>query len=256
MKLTKQQRKLHDEALEVLNYPGPLSFSDREVVYNNLRPEATTDIGRGGAFFTPWEIASDFQIETLNVYGRPKKVLDLCAGYGILSMRGFERSLWNGQGLEDQVTCLEINPEYIEIGRKLFPEAEWIQGDVFDAATILAGRQFDEFYSNPPFGSIPKGIADSRKKHRRWEYAIAEIGMSLAECGTMIVMQGAPDWKYSDRQGFERFDNPAYSAWSEESGLVLDNNCGIDCSHTPFASTGVTVEIANVRRAEKPSTLF
>ena len=38
--------------------------------------------------------------------------------------------------------------------------------------------------------------------------------------------------------------------WSEANGIVLANNCGLDCSHTPFAATNITVEIVNVERSE------
>lgn len=243
-KLTKQQRKMHDEAMDRLR-GSPLSLEDREFVYRHLQPGATTDIGRGSAFFTPWDIAGEFQLETLNK--RPKKVLDLCAGYGILSMLNY---CYDREPGAIEVTCLEINPDYVEIGQRLFPEAEWIRGDVFDAAEILAGRHFDEFFSNPPFGNVPNVNGKRRHAASRFEYAVAEIGMSLADTGTMIVLQGVPDWKYSGREGYCQIPNDKYAKWVASSGLRLAPNCGIDCSFEAFEHTSVTVDIALVERVE------
>jgi len=243
VKLSKPVRKLHEQARALLERGG-LDDDEREFCYRNLRPDATTDIGKGSAFFTPWEIANDFQIETLNDIGRPKRVLDLCAGFGILSYMQHRR--WCSSE-KPEFVCVEINPEYVEIGKKLFPEAQWIRADVFDLAELKLGR-FDEFYSNPPFGPVPAAYRNQYPK-RRFEYAVAEIGMQHADTGTMIVQQGITDWKMSNQRGFSQHINPAYDAWKAVSGLRLANNCGIDCSHTPFAETNVTVDIALVERA-------
>ena len=253
LKLSKQDRKTHEQALALLNSGKSLTFDDAEFVHRHLRPDATTDIGKGSAFFTPWEIAADFQIETRSSERCPIKVLDLCAGFGILSHQKFLRMRAYGNPLPE-VTCIEINPEYVEIGRKLFPEAEWICIDVLDVDRVLAGRRFDEFYSNPPFGAISKPSWGDRpgRKPVRWEYAVAEIGMRYAEHGTMICQQGITSWKMSGCQSFVEVDNPVYKKWSGESGLVLANNCGIDCSHTPFKGANVTVDICVVERTEKP----
>lgn len=248
MKLSKQERKLHEEALAKLQ-EGNLLESEREFVYRHLRPEATTDIGKGSAFFTPWEIAGDFCIETLGGYDdRPTRILDLCAGYGVLSLRKWLS--WWGTPKPD-VTCVEINPEYVAIGKQLFPEARWICADVFDVPSILEGEKFDEFYSNPPFGRIPAEVWRGRsgRKPARFEYAVAEIGMQMAETGTMIGQQGISDWKFSGCRSFTRIENAEYSKWSEQSGLILANNCGLDCSHTPFNATRIMVDIFNVQRA-------
>lgn len=172
-------------------------------------------------------------------------MLDLCAGFGILSFRQY----FHDYAQSVSVTCVEINPEYVAIGKQLFPEAEWILGDVFDAESILAGTSFDEFYSNPPFGVLPP----ERRKQlpgRCFEYAVAEVGMRLAATGTMIVPQGITDWKYSGRPCFERLENNKYRNWSTVSGLVLSPNCGLDCSHTSFDQTNITVEIVNVDRRD------
>lgn len=251
MKLTKQERSNHEQALRLLRKGDSITFGQVEFVHRHLRPDATTDIGKGSAFFTPWDIVSDFLIETLRVDRRPVKILDLCAGYGILSHRKWLMCKEMGNPLPE-VTCVEINPEYVAIGKQLFPQAEWICMDALDVPDQLIGRQFDEFYSNPPFGAIGKESWGERKtkKPARWEYAIAEIGMSLCDTGTMICQQGITNWKISGCQSFVNVKNEVYEKWSSESGIRLANNCGIDCSHTRFAETNVMIDICCIERVE------
>lgn len=278
MKLTKQQRKMHDIAVAVLN--NPESFRDimdqhqtpdgrsyypddwREFVYRNYRPDATNDIGKGSAFFTPWEIAGEFQIETLNWHSgmdRPLRIVDLCAGYGVLSLRRHMNSKYSDEPAPE-ITCIEINPEFVEVGKQLFPEAEWICADVFDAEQILAGREFDEFYSNPPFGRIPKVNGKKPYDCPRFEWAVAEIGMRLApeNGGTMILQTGATNWGITGRRGYEKIDNPDYEKWSKRTGINLGPNCGIDLSFVEFAATKTQVELVDVEFSEDhiPTTLF
>jgi predicted RNA methylase len=247
MKLTKPERKAMDNALKRLN-AGDLS--DREALYRDIKPYATTDIGAGGAFFTPWDLAGDFQIETLNWHRKePKRVLDLCAGYGILSYRQWER--W-GNETRPAVTCVEINEEYAAIGRQIFPEAEWIVADVFDVPEILKGRQFEEFYSNPPFMPVPKGRRKQHPTAPSVPHAVAEIGMRLCtNGGTMILPRGATNWEYSGRQSYTNTQNARYESWSRETGLTLAANCGIDCTYYDgFDMTNIVVEIALVQDRE------
>lgn len=251
MKLSKQVRKAHEQALSLLKSKRSLNFDEIEFIHQNLRPDATTDIGKGSAFFTPWDIVSDFLVETGNANKGPERILDLCAGFGILSHRKYLRERACGHPLPI-VTCVEINPEYVAIGKELFPEAEWICADVLDVPDILSGQRFSQFFSNPPFGVISSQAWGNRKaeKPARWEYAVAEIGMLLSDYGTMICQQGITFWKYSNCRSFTEVSNPVYDKWSEKSGLILNSNCGLDCSHTPFASAAVTVDICCVERRQ------
>ncbi|MGA7634654.1 MAG: hypothetical protein WCB11_28140 [Terriglobales bacterium] len=78
------------------------------------------------------------------------QILNLCAGIGILPF--CYRHFRYHEQMPD-LTCVEINPEYVRIGRKLLPEATWICGDVFDVWQELP-RNFSCVVGNPPFGRL------------------------------------------------------------------------------------------------------
>ena len=52
-------------------------------------------------------------------------IIDLCADIGILSLYAHHHKKCNG-------TCVELNPEYVRVGKKLLPEATWINASIFD----------------------------------------------------------------------------------------------------------------------------
>lgn len=68
--------------------------------------------------FTPWGLAADFTIDAVS---SGAEVIDLCAGIGILSYFLHHRARY-AYDCPD-LTCVELNPRYVEIGRRLLPEA-------------------------------------------------------------------------------------------------------------------------------------
>ncbi len=78
------------------------------------------------------------------------------------------------------MVCVERNPEFVDIGRRVLPEARWECADVFDPLTWAGLGQFDWFLSNPPFGGKKPPLKETKKWLKfRGDSAlmIIEIGM-------------------------------------------------------------------------------
>ena len=151
-KLTKAEAKAHAEAEAILAKPT-LTDDERLFVLEHWQESANHVNSAAGAFFTPYDLARDAALDVHNV-GR---VIDLCAGIGTLSLaamwRGFYQRREMGQTLE--LVCVELNPAYVEVGRKMLPEARWVCGSIFDLPRDLG--HFDSAISNPPFGKVDRG---------------------------------------------------------------------------------------------------
>lgn len=177
MKLTKKETKFHQQAEELIGLKRDLSLDEKYFVIENWMPGANNNITASSAFFTPYELA---ECANIAFFDEPYNIVDLCAGIGTLSFAYMEKVKAVGV---PKLTCVEINPDFVRVGRKILPEAEWILGDVFDLYNgTLKNKKFDGCISNPPFGII-------HKKHQKpqnivgniWEYAIAEIALELTD---------------------------------------------------------------------------
>lgn len=189
-KLTKQQFKLHNEAEQILK-KDKLTEDEKYFVFENWNEGATSINSQAGAFFTPMGLARDFSLEIFP----DSNVIDLCAGIGALSYYAFHHTNCN-------VTCVELNPKYVEVGKKLLPEANWINASIFDYKTF---GHFDQVISNPPFGNIKTGIdaellKDFKYKGKEFEFITIEIGEYVADYGTFLIPQGSTPFKYSGSQ--------------------------------------------------------
>lgn len=119
-KLSKAIFKNHREACALLDR-GNLSTEERIFVIENWHEGVDNNQSWSGAFFTPWELARDFRLEA---QGSGLRVLDLCAGIGILS---YFACIWaNFEAPAKEIVCVERNEAYVEAGKKLLPEARWI----------------------------------------------------------------------------------------------------------------------------------
>lgn len=178
MKLTREQTKLHDEGLSIVRSGGVLTHAQKLFVVENYHPAASHNVSKSGAFFTPYDLA-----ESVAIIGNGGgRIVDACAGIGVLSF-ALSSIQENYPAKQKAVfTCIEQNPEYVEVGKAVLPEAEWLCGDIFDILPKLPA--FDSGLSNPPFagGSTPL------------ELRIAAMLAEKTLYGAMLVM---PDKDYS-----------------------------------------------------------
>ena len=147
-----------------------------------------------------------------------------------------------------QVTCVEINPDYVAVGRKLLPEATWICADAFSDLSHL-GR-FDWVVANPPFGSIG-GRGD-------FDLAIVERAADFADDATFILPAMSVPFSFSGRQGYDN-SRPSDKArkFRDRTGIDLQAGCGVDCDYyrNEWRGTAPAVEIALADYAEARARL-
>ncbi|WP_262030589.1 methyltransferase [Microvirga sp. Mcv34] len=220
-KLSKEEAARHQEAERLLE-KDVLTVTEREFVLEHWHEGARHLNSVAGAFFTPLELARDFSIE---VTGR--RIIDLCAGIGRLSYMVKAAADFSRRPLE--ITCIEINKDYVEVGRKILPEARWIHADVLDLPKLDLGK-FDCAIGNPPFGAIRSDTKAPRYKGSNFEYAVIDLASELADYGVFIVPQGSAPFQMSGTQTFRHATSQKYEAFVKSTGISLQPNCGLDTS--------------------------
>ncbi|MGV9268148.1 hypothetical protein ACWDRR_26185 [Kitasatospora sp. NPDC003701] len=188
-KLPKDIAKLHQQAQGLVDLDRPLTHREREFVLDHWQESSTASNSLDGAFFTPPGLAAAFTIETTGP--EVQRVLDLCAGIGRLAW-----SCMNDLAAPDrEMVCVERNPLYVEVGRKVLPEARWICADIFDLPSDL-GR-FDMVISNPPYGFVERSGDGPGVRSRRFEYHALAVAAELAECGVFLIPQESAPFRFS-----------------------------------------------------------
>lgn len=216
-KLSKAEAKAHEQACSLLEEPT-LTFDERWFVYENWQESANHVNSIAGAFFTPIGLARDFSIEVSG-----DRIIDLCAGIGVLS---FAASLHIRREQLPEIVCVEKNPAYVAVGRKLLPEATWIEADVFDLPDL---GHFDTAISNPPFGATPRrGGAGKNYTGPAFEYHVLDVASTIADYGVFILPQASAPFSFSGGNGFRKTPSESYERFGRQTGIVLDPSCGID----------------------------
>lgn len=222
MKLSKQQVAAHEEAEGYLRQ-DVLKHSERLFVFEHWQEGATNVNSKIGAFFTPYDLAVDFSMEITH-----NCIIDLCAGIGVLSFVAYHH-----MGFTD-ITCVEYNPQYYEIGKKLLPEANWIHGNIFDPKLVdgLSRLAFDQAISNPPFGKIKTGGKCDFLKYTgsEFEFRAIEVAARISRKGTFILPQMSTPYKYSGEHGMSTNESRKYDKFSKQTGLEFEFNAGLDTS--------------------------
>ncbi|PXY01414.1 methyltransferase [Marinifilum breve] len=254
MKLTKKQIKQHEEALKILE-KDKLTFDDKLFVLENWHEGAENNNALAGAFFTPYGLARDFKLE---IYEENNRLIDLCSGIGALSLPHY--SFCEFYEIQHDITCIELNPNYIEVGKKILPNAKWIQASALDLDFLKTLGKFDQAISNPPFGKIKTAqTVDSNKelkyKGAEFEFKLMEVGSKIADYGTFLIPQTSTPFKYSGGQYFEdlrredegsRLPNKV-KKFIKETGLEYQFGVGVDTTYYLDEWKGVkpTCEIVN-----------
>lgn len=237
-KLTKAQRKAHAEAEAILT-KDRLTEDERDFVLRNWHEGANFINGAAGAFFTPYDLASDFAIDA-----GAGRVIDLCAGIGGLAFHVARRAAWSSTRTTE-LTCIEINPRYVEIGRKLVPDARWINADLFDWRDLDLGR-YDAAIGNPPFGRVRRSGNGPRYRGPDFEFHAIDIAAELADHGAFLIPQTSASFRYSGAPYFDRRDHGKGADFERQTGLAMDGGVGIDTAiyRDEWKDTAIVCEVA------------
>jgi hypothetical protein len=222
-KLTKAQAKAHQQACDLLS-KDVLTEDEKYFVLENWQESASHINTVAGAFFTPLALAMDFAIEA-----NEGRIIDLCAGIGMLSFAMRQRNAFNSEPLD--ITCIEINPDYVAVGRKILPEARWIEASVLDVLDMGLGH-FDFAVSNPPFGNVKRagGKKGPRYTGSDFEFHVIDIAANIASYGVFILPQMSAGFNYSAKPEYSRQTSGKAFDFQEKTGLRFESGCGVDTS--------------------------
>ena len=242
-KIAKNKLKLHNQSLELVRLERDLTMTEKEFVLENYKPYADHNVTKTNAFFTPVELAMAATVEMPAPYdfSRPVRIIDLCAGVGMLSFAYYHYSGFNTSLVE--LVCVELTEEYVEVGKKILPEATWIHGSILDRDIMDGLGQFDCFISNPPFVKLG---------NYKGTYTTSKIGMSIAAYGIVIVPQCNCPFEYSGKNQFTKVDNRDYDKFLEAEGISYSASC-IDTEtidDLKWDDVNVTTEVVIVDREE------
>jgi hypothetical protein len=196
-KITRQQLKLHEQA------EGLLWGSDKKLTQDQVafclehwdpRALAGKQVVQNQAYFTPLPLALD---AFRHVGGDGRQVVDIGAGIGRLAYAVLCANWWDARQV--RLTAVELNPEYVAVGRRLLPEVTWVQGDMYDQTLWQSLPRFDEAISNPPFAKVLTGCDTDWIGYRGPAGLMAAaIGTQVAQLGiTMILPQNQTPFRYS-----------------------------------------------------------
>lgn len=235
-KMTKAQEKRHAETLALVDLDRDLTAEEREFVLDNFQEISTATNSTYGAFFTPEGLANDFAIEILT---GARRILDLGAGIGRLS-HACQGRVTTGphEGQQRHFTCIEANPEYLRVGRRVMPDAEWILGDILDVPSMELGR-FDMVIANPPFGAIARSKNAPRYNGGRFEFHVIAVASMMADHGVFVVPQRSCGFEFSGKSAYRDIDSPEYRQFRTATGLTLEPASSIDTSLYRAAWHGV-----------------
>ena len=226
-KLTKQQVKVHEEAVRLLSQ-DKISRIEKDYIFQNFHADAQHITSKIGAFFTPLGLARDFSLHIPYKRERAVRIIDLCAGIGVLSYAVCANKDWGG--CYTDITCVELNPEYVKIGKKLVPNATWICGDALDPNLLKCLGNFDIAISNPPFGNI-KNTHSAIYSSSLFEYMIIEAASRIAKEGAFIIPQTSAPFVFSGTNNPRWLQDGRAWRFEKQTGITLEFNVGINTDY-------------------------
>jgi predicted RNA methylase len=183
--MNKTQLKNNEQANEYLQ-KAVLADHEKQFVLEHWIPPNTLNAKRQSAFFTPVDLAIAFALYVPDFDGVPS-IVDLCAGIGSLSYWLYMQSKFDKP---IKLTAIEIDPLFVEVGKKIVPEATWIRADVFDKTLWPnSGEKFTYAISNPPFGHVSRNATSDWLDYQgSFDLMVAEIAHRYTRYGATMIL--------------------------------------------------------------------
>lgn len=246
MKLSKAEIKICDEVFKRIE-KEKLTFEDKEYIYENFNAGFLGDVTTNSAYFTPLDMAYDFGLFCY----RSGVMVDMCAGIGTLTFAARTRDTYENK-IKKSI-CIERNQDYIEVGKKLLPDAEWICGDMFDKTIwdyiINKYGRIDSVISNPPFGKVSKTDCDrSWLSYKGSEIDMAAIEIALKHTNNVSMILPAMSVTFKWVPYYLEYENRKVEKLKKDIGMdIYMSNPGIDTTvYSGFKNTNIRVEYVDI----------
>lgn len=217
-KISKQDLKVQKEVQELLWSKPTLTLDETEFIYENYNPSMDDNITEHGVFFTPLELAQDFNIFT----SKKGHIVDVCSGIGMLSYKLICYAYY--QNNIESLTLVEYSPKFTEIAKKLISPLSaynedrrsftinFVCADAYASDTwknlisslpLSADGKYNLMISNPPYGTCPKEYKDKYSDHLKYfgerELMAVELALKYSRDANFIIPPGSSDVQFSGR---------------------------------------------------------
>lgn len=218
-RLSKEASRRHSQAQQLVALHRDLDEEERGFVLANYQESANPVHGLDDAYFTPRELALDFCVEVVG-----DRLIDLCAGIGHLAYHAADPTApHRARRAPSEIVRIERNPEYVQVGRKVVPQARWIEADVLDLPATLG--TFNCAFGNPPFGTVPRSGNPTAYTGSRFEYHAIAVAERLADFGVFSIPQSLARLRHSGLSHPVWPRDAEYQRFTGQTGLELTSGC-------------------------------
>ena len=244
MKIPKAELKKQRDIYNKILTGTTLTEEFIDHVYEEFNPAIIDNLTEGGVYFTPYRLAQDLAVFS----PRRGHIVDMCAGIGMLSYRLKDMDSYDKK--IKSITCIEYNPKFVEIGKKLVTsdriKINWICANAYDKSLWddlvkdLPDQRFDEFVSNPPFGVDQVKTIDSSWLNYKGsrDLMALEICLRYSKNGSFIVPTSSAPFSYSGRPYYE----DKVDRWSQKFKKFVKENSD---KHFTLTCDGIDTSIYN-----------
>jgi hypothetical protein len=219
--------------MDLVHSDKELTWDECHFVLTHYQESANHLNSQSGAFFTPHELAQSFIATTIGC--GDGSIIDLCAGIGMLSWHSINSRT------KREITCVEINPDYVEVGKRVVPQVNWVCASVFDLDKI--GNGYDWAMSNPPFGNINRrGKNSPRYSGAKFEYHVFDIASHVAKFGAFIAPKESFPFRYSGERSHRYESNSKHLDFVKRTNIKL-NCASVDTSFAKKLWNGVSPDV-------------